>query len=111
MVNYDLFEEVFGLFGVIVIVKFMDQMIEVVYSFVGQLICMLYFDDDDVEDVCKLLLIFECKVGCVLVNGFLIGVEVCDSMVYGGFYLVFINFGVILVGIMVICWFFCFVSY
>lgn len=57
------------------------------------------------------MFIFEYKVGCVLVNGFLMGVEVCDVMNYGGFYLVLINFGVIFVGVMLIWCFFRVVSY
>lgn len=72
---------------------------------------MLYMDEGDIEVVRKLVLIIECKVGCLLVNGFLIGVEVVDFMVYGGFYFVLMNFGVIFVGILVIWWFFCLVSY
>lgn len=111
LVNYVLQEEVFGLVGLIVIVFGVEDMMKVVEVFEGQLIVMIYMEVGDIDRVQGFFLILEWWFGRILVNGFLIGVEVVDVMVYGGFYLVLMNFGVILVGMMVICCWLWLVSY
>lgn len=50
-------------------------------------------------------------MGCVLVNGFGIGVEVVYVMVYGGLYLFIVDGCLMLVGSFVICCFLWLVSY
>lgn len=72
---------------------------------------VVYIVDGDVVLFVVLCLMFECKVGCILVNGFGMGVEVGYVMVYGGLFLVMFDMCMMFVGVCVIECFLWFVLY
>lgn len=98
LANEVLGEEVFGPLGLIVVVKDMDEMLQIARSLQGQLTCTLHMDDADADDARKLMPVLERKAGRLLANGFPTGVEVCESMVHGGPYPASTNFGATSVG-------------
>lgn len=100
--NPQLSEEVFGPFGVIVVVEEVDQMLDIARNIHGQLTCTMQMSDDDKPFASKLLRILETKAGRVLANGYPTGVEVCDAMVHGGPYPASTNFGATSVGTLAI---------
>lgn len=102
LANEVLGEEVFGPLGLIVVVKDMDEMLQIARSLQGQLTCTLHMDDADADDARKLMPVLERKAGRLLANGFPTGVEVADTMVHGGPYPASTNFGATSVGTLAI---------
>lgn len=102
LANEVLGEEVFGPLGLVVVVKDMDEMLQIARSLQGQLTCTLHMDDADADDARKLMPVLERKAGRLLANGFPTGVEVCESMVHGGPYPASTNFGATSVGTLAI---------
>ncbi len=100
LVNKTLGEEVFGPFGLIIEVDSIDQMHQLANEFDGQLTFTLQMNDEDNDQVRKLLPILEQRAGRLLINGFPTGVEVSDAMVHGGPYPASTNFGATSVGTM-----------
>lgn len=98
--NENLAHEVFGPFGIAVIVRDEEEMLELARAFEGQLTATLHLDSEDTPLAACLLPILERKAGRVLANGFPTGVEVCDAMVHGGPYPASTNFGATSVGTM-----------
>src|SRR5690606_38701772 len=98
--NENLAHEVFGPFGIAVIVRDEEEMLELARAFEGQLTATLHLDSEDTPLAARLLPILERKAGRVLANGFPTGVEVCDAMVHGGPYPASTNFGATSVGTM-----------
>lgn len=100
--NTVLEQEVFGPLGIVLLVKNLDELMQVAKSLEGQITCTIHLDEDDKEIASKLLPILERKAGRILANGFPTGVEVCDAMVHGGPYPASTNFGATSVGTMAI---------
>jgi len=100
--NPQLGEEVFGPLGLVVIVKDMEEMLEIAKNLKGQLTCTLHMEDEDISSAQRLMPILMRKAGRVLANGFPTGVEVADAMVHGGPYPASTNFGHTAVGTMAI---------
>ncbi|MEP9398656.1 aldehyde dehydrogenase (NADP(+)) [Mesorhizobium sp. KR2-14] len=96
--NTNLAHEVFGPFGIAVVVRGADEMLELARAFEGQLTATLHLDSEDMALAKRLLPVLERKAGRVLANGFPTGVEVCDAMVHGGPYPASTNFGATSVG-------------
>ena len=100
--NADLAEEVFGPFGLVVVVENEQEMMQIAKSLQGQITCTIHLDGKD-KSLAKILLpVLERKAGRILVNGMPTGVEVCDAMVHGGPYPASTNFGATSVGTMAI---------
>lgn len=100
--NEELGEEVFGPFGVVVVVKDLEEMATIASQLKGQLTCTIHMDEGDTDAANALVPILERKAGRLLVNGFPTGVEVSDTMVHGGPYPASTNFGATSVGTMAI---------
>lgn len=100
--NKTLEQEVFGPLGLVVIVKDMDELMQVAKSLEGQITCTLHLDQADHHVANQLLPVLERKAGRVLANSFPTGVEVCDAMVHGGPYPASTNFGATSVGTLAI---------
>lgn len=102
LANPQLTQEVFGPYGLVVVVDDIEQMHTLAKSLEGQLTCTLQIDQQDAEHVPALLRILERKAGRILSNDFPTGVEVCDAMVHGGPYPASTNFGATSVGTLAI---------
>ena len=84
--NPEMEEEVFGPSTLVVVGRNRDELITVAASLKGHLTATLWGTNDDLEGAVDLIKILQRKAGRLIVNGWLTGVEVCQSMVHGGPY-------------------------
>lgn len=80
----DLQNEMFGPTSIVVRARDFDEMLKVADHVEGQLTVTLQIDAVDHPDAQRLLPVLERKAGCILVNGFPTGVEVCHAVVHDG---------------------------
>ena len=94
----ELREEVFGPFGVIVVVPKPEDMLTVARGLDGQLTATCHTDEQDESLLNGLMGVLSRKAGRLLLNGFPTGVEVSPAMIHGGPYPASTNFGHTAVG-------------
>jgi NADP-dependent aldehyde dehydrogenase len=81
-----LHHEVFGAASLLVRCRDFSEKCEVTESLAGRLTATVHAELSDWPAVQRLIPALERKSGRIVVNGFPIGVEVCDAMVHGGPY-------------------------